>query len=160
MVVAGEAVRAAIKDSIAAIGGVRSGSDESSDLYFFTISNWEADERVGRIVPLVILVMAGWWPGNGGGVEDCSRYGVRGGLDGGPIEARLRLNQSTLLFHCYRRLLTVENLEERKPAERNSTRCVSSGWLCAEEEDQAITKILTGSPKQYVSQWHYCMLSR
>ena len=60
MVVAGDAVRAAIRDSIAAIGGVRSGSDEMSELYFWTMSNFElVDDMVGRRVPVVIRLIAG-----------------------------------------------------------------------------------------------------
>ena len=54
MVVAGEAVSAATRDSIAAIGGVRSGSDERIELYFWTMSN-----LVERRVPVSIQVMAG-----------------------------------------------------------------------------------------------------
>jgi hypothetical protein len=54
---------------MAAMGGVRSGSDESSDVYFWTMSNLElAGAMVGRRVPVVIRAMAGWWPGRGGGV--------------------------------------------------------------------------------------------
>jgi hypothetical protein len=60
MVVAGEAVRAAIRDSIAAMGGVRSGSDESREVYFCTMSNPELfEDMVGRRVPVVIRVIDG-----------------------------------------------------------------------------------------------------
>ena len=53
MVVAGEAVKAATRDSIAAMGGVRSGSDERIELYFWTISN-----LVVKRVPVSIRVIA------------------------------------------------------------------------------------------------------